>query len=72
MNNELYHPYINKNGKKVNANAALLHHIKNVGCIKAYNDEIGEEYIKYFISHHPDEINANIIAKNKRSKFKVV
>ena len=72
MNKNLYHPYINKNGKKVNANASLLHHIKEIGGIQKYNDSVGAEYIASFIKHHSDEINAEIIAKTNRKQFKIV
>lgn len=73
MNKELYHPYVNENGKYVSGSAVLNHYIHTVkGNVQKYNDEIGESYIKAFVEANSDIINAGIIAKAQRDKFKVV
>lgn len=74
MNNkDLYHPYVNENGKYVSGSAALNHYIHTVkGGVQKYNDEIGGAYIKAFIEAHTDIINAELIAQLQRDKFKVV
>ena len=42
MDKELYHPYVNKDGKLVSGTASLNHYIHTVkGNVQNYNDEIG-------------------------------
>lgn len=73
MDKELYHPYINKDGKRVSGTASLNHYIHTVkGGIQDYNDEIGAAYISEFIKAHSDIINTGIAQKAKRDRFKVV
>lgn len=73
MDKNLFHPYINKNGKKVNGTAALNHYIHTVkGSVQNYHDEIGIEYISNFVKKHSDIINAGIAQKAKRMLFKIV
>lgn len=73
MDKELYHPYTNKSGKRVNGTAALNHYIHTVkGGVQNYNDEIGMEYISEFVKEHSDIINERLIHKAKRDKFRVV
>lgn len=73
MNKNLYHPYINSKGKRVNGSAALNHYIHTVkGGVQEYNDEIGEAYIKDFVKAHSDIINSGLAQKAKRNNFKIV
>lgn len=70
---DLFHPYVNKNGKMVRGAAALNHYIHTVkGGIQEYNDEIGAAYISEFVKAHSDIINAGLAQKAKRSRFKIV
>ncbi len=65
--------YINDNGRKVSGAAALIHYIYTVkGGIENYNDEVGEQYIKAFISFNSEEINKLLQRNVNKSKFKVV
>lgn len=74
MNNkELYHPYTNSKGKRVNGSAALNHYIHTVkGGVQNYNDEIGTAYILEFVKSHSDIINTGLAQKAKRNRFKIV
>lgn len=73
MDKDLYHPYINKDGKLVSGTAALNHYIHTVkGGVQNYNDEIGAEYISDFIKERSDIINARLAKKAKRDRFRVV
>lgn len=70
---DLCHPYVNENGKHVSGAAALSHYIHTVKVgVQNYNDEIGGAYITAFIDAHTDIINAELIARSRRDKFKVV
>ena len=40
--------------------------------IENYNDEVGEQYIKAFISFNSEEINKLLQRNVNKSKFKVV
>lgn len=73
MDKDLYHPYINKDGKLVSGTASLNHYIHTVkGGVQNYNDEIGAEYISDFIKERSDIINARLAKKAKRDRFRVV
>lgn len=73
MDKDIYHPYINKNGKHVNGAASLNHYIHTVkGGVQEYNDEVGAAYISEFVKAHSNAINANLVKKAKRDRFKVV
>ena len=73
MNKNLYHPYINDKGKRINGSASLNHYIHTVkGGIQNYNDEIGAAYISEFVKSHSDIINAGLAQKAKKDNFKVV
>lgn len=37
---ELYHPYVNDNGRKIGGTAALNHYISKIGGPQEYNDEV--------------------------------
>lgn len=70
---ELYHPYVNKQGKLVSGPAALNHYIYTVkGSVQEYNDEIGEAYIKSFVHEHSDIINEGLARKAQKDRFRVV
>lgn len=73
MDKELYHPYTNKNGKRVNGSAALNHYIfTEKGGLINYHDEIGEAYVKAFIKNVSAEVNADLAKNAKRKRFRVV
>ncbi len=73
MDKELYHPYVNENGKRVSGTASLNHYIHTVkGSVQEYNDEIGAAYISEFIKAHSDAINKGLVQKAKRDRFKIV
>lgn len=73
MDKELYHPYTNKDGKLVSGTASLNHYIHTVkGSVQNYNDEIGAAYISEFVKEYSDIINAGLVKKAKRDRFKVV
>lgn len=73
MDKELYHPYINNDGKLVSGTASLTHYINTVkGGVQNYNDEIGAAYISEFVKEHSDIINAWLAQKAKRDRFKIV
>lgn len=73
MNKELYHPYVNDKGKRVNGSAALNHYIYTVsGGVQNYHDEIGTAYIADFVKSHSDIINDGLAQKAKKEKFKVI
>lgn len=70
---DLFHPYVNKNGKMVRGAAALNHYIHTVkGGVQEYNDEIGAAYISEFVKAHSDIINEGLVRKTQKSKFKIV
>ena len=61
MDKDLYHPYINKDGKLVSGTAALLHHIFTVkNGLLDYHDEVSAD------------VNAELAKQAKRDRFKVV
>lgn len=73
MRKDLYHPYVNENGKIVSGPAALNHYIFTVkGGLQEYHNEIGAAYISEFVKAHSDIINAVLEQKAKRDRFKVV
>lgn len=73
MDKNLYHPYVNDDGKLVSGTASLNHYIHTVkGGVQKYNDEIGEAYIKAFVAANSDIINAGLAQKAQRDKFKIV
>jgi hypothetical protein len=73
MDKDLYHPYINKDGKLVSGTAALLHHIFTVkNGLLDYHDEVGEAYVKAFIKNVSADVNAELAKQAKRDRFKVV
>lgn len=72
MNKDLYHPYVNDDGKLVSGTASLNHYIRIVGGLQKYHDEIGEAYIKAFVEHQSEVINAELARQAKKDKFKVV
>lgn len=72
-NKDLFHPYVNSNGKTVHGSAALNHYIHTIkGGVQNYNDEIGIEYIANFVKEHSDIINAGYAEKAKRERFRVI
>lgn len=72
-NKDLFHPYVNGNGKMVHGAAALNHHIfTEKGGLINYHDEIGEAYVKAFIKNVSAEVNADLAKKAKRKRFRVV
>lgn len=73
MDNSLYHPYINKDGKYVSGPAALNHYIYTViGGLQNYHDETGEEYIRAFVKEHSDSVHEELAKKAKKRRFRVV
>ena len=70
VNRELYHPYLNDDGKWVNGNASLLHYIKECNGLQNYHDEIGGAYIKAFVKAHSEIINADIAQRARRGRLK--
>lgn len=73
MNKNLYHPYVNDNGKWVHGIAALNHYIFTTkGGLPNYHDEIGEAYIREFLKVHSPIINAGLAQEAKKSLFTVV
>ena len=73
MDKDLYHPYMNENGKMVRGSAALNHYIfTEKGGLINYHDEIGEAYVKAFIKNVSSEVNADLAKKAKRKRFRVV
>lgn len=73
MNKELYHPYVNDKGKRVNGSASLNHYIHTVkGGVQNYHDEIGAAYIADFIKTRSDIINDGLAQNAKKAKFKVI
>lgn len=69
MDKNLYHPYINKDGKLVSGAASLNHYIHTVkGSVQKYNDEIGAEYVSKFVEVYSDVINAGLAHKAKREE----
>ena len=67
MDKDLYHPYMNENGKIVHGAASLNHYIfTEKGGLINYHDEIGEAYVKAFIKNVSAEVNADL-AKKKQS-----
>lgn len=73
MDKNLYHPYVNSDGKRVNGPPALNHYIFTVkGGLQNYHDEIGTAYIDEFVKTHSDIINAGIAQKAKKNKFKII
>ena len=73
MYKELYHPYVNKDGKRVNGAASLLHYIFSVkNDLSDYHDEIGEAYIKAFVKNVSADVNAELARQAKKDKFKVI
>lgn len=65
--------YINNNGKKVSGAPAFNHYVYTVkGGVENYNDEVGEQYIKAFISSNSEMINNSLQRNVNKSKFKVV
>lgn len=60
--------YINDDGRKVGGTAAVLRKIfTEMGGLQNYNDMVGEQYIKTFIS---DQANAVLDASHKRKQIK--
>ena len=73
MDKELYHPYVNKDGNRVNGTASLLHYIFSVkNGLSDYHDEIGEAYIKAFVKNVSADVNAELARQAKKDKFKVI
>ena len=73
MDKDLYHPYINENGKLVHGPAALNHYIYTVkGGLPEYMDEVGEAYVHAWITQHSDSIRESLAQKARRDRFKVV
>lgn len=73
MNKDLYHPYVNDNGKTVNGAAALNHYMYTVKCgVQKYNDEIGMEYIHEWIKQNSDVIHESMAKKARKERFKIV
>lgn len=73
MDKNLYHPYTNSNGKRVNGSAALNHYIYTAkGGLQNYHDEIGEAYIHKFVKDHSDDIHAYLAQKARRGQFRVI
>lgn len=72
MDKNLYHPYVNKDGKLVSGAASLNHYIHTVkGSVQNYNDEIGAEYVSKFVEVYSDVINAGLAKKAKRTDSKL-
>lgn len=73
MDKDLYHPYINDDGRLVSGSAALNHYIYTVkGGLPNYQDEIGEEYIHEWVKQNSDIIREGLAKKAKRERFKIV
>lgn len=73
MNKNLYHPYVNDNGKLISGAAAFNHHVfTEMGGVQKYNDEIGMEYITAFVNENSDIINEGLAKKAQKKRFKVV
>lgn len=73
MDKDLYHPYVNDDGKRVNGAAALNHYIYTTkGGVQPYNDEIGIEYITNFVKEHSDSIHEAMAKKARKDRIKVV
>lgn len=70
MDKDLYHPYMNENGKIVHGAASLNHYIfTEKGGLINYHDEIGEAYVKAFIKNVSAEVNADLAKKSKAETF---
>ena len=73
MDKELYHPYVNGEGKRVSGAAALNHYMYTVkGGLQEYHDEIGTAYITEFVKSHSAIINAGLAAFSRRARIKAV
>jgi hypothetical protein len=73
MNKNIYHPYTNSDGKRVNGAAALNHYMYTVkGGVQNYHDEIGAEYIAEFVKEHSDIIHDGLAKKAERERFRIV
>lgn len=69
---ELYHPYVNDNGRKIGGTAALNHYISKVGGPQEYNDEVLLSGIATLIKNNQISINKNLIRAAKKKLFKKV
>ena len=73
MDKDLYHPYMNENGKIVHGAASLNHYIfTEKGGLINYHDEIGEAYVKAFIKMFLLKLMPILPKKAKRKRFRVV
>ena len=72
MDKELYHPYVNKDGKRVNGTASLLHYIFSVkNGLSDYHDEIGVAYIKAFVKNVSADVNVELARQAKKINSKL-